>query len=490
MLLLVIIYFGFFAYFAWQNFRYAVGFFILTLPVYLIRFKIGNLPSTLLEAEFVGLFLVWIIKYFKTDFPIIVNFIKKQRGLFIFIGLFFVASVVNIFISGITDSNYWHMTVEALGLWRAYFLEPMLLFVILCGRTVILSHAYRQAGEAEGRVEGSVPTIDSSTTLRYAQNDKLNASDLIVFLALSTISISMVAILQKISPWFFPPQLWDDIVGGRVTSFFTTPNAIGLYIAPVLFLILIIIIKKLQAKNYKLIVFKDQLFNCLIVVLILGLLAILLSVSQGAWVALVAGVMVFIYFIGWKKFVVVITLVGMALALYLPSVRMAVLFQDPAGQNRLKLWSYSGEYLSQSPQNFIFGAGIRKFFDKIQKPHYNNKDLEPLQYPHNLFLNFWTEIGLIGALSFVGIILYLFWLSWQVRKNDKILGVGLMAVLTVFCVHGLVDVPYFKNDLAFIFWIIVSVILNHAYWQAGEAQRACLERQSNRAESKDLDRLA
>jgi hypothetical protein len=159
MLLLVIIYFGFFAYFAWQNFRYAVGFFILTLPVYLIRFKIGNLPSTLLEAEFVGLFLVWIIKYFKTDFPIIVNFIKKQRGLFIFIGLFFVASVVNIFISGITDSNYWHMTVEALGLWRAYFLEPMLLFVILCGRTVILSHAYRQAGEAPprwGGVEGSV----------------------------------------------------------------------------------------------------------------------------------------------------------------------------------------------------------------------------------------------------------------------------------------------------------------------------------------------
>jgi len=459
---LITVYLLLFAWFAWRNFRWAVGFFILTLPAYLIRFSVGPLPTTLLEMEFAGLFLVWLIKYFPIDLPKIIDLIKKQRRLFIFIGLFFLASVINIFVSGIDDSNYWHMTVEALGIWRAFFLEPVILFFMLVGRCHS-RHAYRHlpagrhgAGESGNPGQNQLdPRRSLPSTTIGGGDDSLATGDLVTFLIFSTVSISVVAILQKISPWFYPPQLWDDVVGGRVTSFFTTPNAIGLYLAPVMILTLVVIIKKLQMTNPKMQVFKNKLFLGSVSTLLLTIIAIILSVSQGAWVALGAGVVVFLYLVGWRKIAIVFALLAVSAGFYFIDIRTALLFQDQAGRNRLKLWSYTTHYLAASPQNFVFGTGIRKFFDKVQKPYYNQKQLEALQYPHNIVLNFWTEIGLLGMIAFVGILVYLFLSSWQIRKSDKILGAGLTAALAVFIVHGLVDVPYFKNDLAFIFWILV-----------------------------------
>ena len=397
-------------------------FFILTLPTYLIRFKFGNLPSTLLEVEFTALLIVWALKYFKSDWPRILEIIKKQRGLFIFVGLFFLASVINIFISGIDDSNYWHMTVEALGVWRAFFLQPMILFFILLGRS-------------------RAPASD------------INARDLMIALSFSTVSISVVALIQKFTGQLYAPQLWDDVLGGRVTAFFTTPNAIGLFVAPIIFLMIIILAKKDWSLS-------AQMFYSVAASLVLAIFAIWFSYSQGAWVALAAGVVVFAYLIGWRKIAVVAVLFALAFGLYSPGLRTAILFQDQAGKNRLTIWSYTETYLTASPLNFAFGTGIRKFFDKVQKPYYDHKKIEPLLYPHNILLNFWTETGLLGMISFTGILVYLFIMTARIWRAEKLLGAGLVAALMVFCMHGLVDVPYFKNDLAFGFWMIAFVILS------------------------------
>jgi uncharacterized ion transporter superfamily protein YfcC len=35
---------------------------------------------------------------------------------------------------------------------------------------------------------------------------------------------------------------------------------------------------------------------------------------------------------------------------------------------------------------------------------------------------------------------------------------GLMGAMVVIVVHGLVDVPYFKNDLAVLFWVMIGIM--------------------------------
>ena len=120
------------------------------------------------------------------------------------------------------------------------------------------------------------------------------------------------------------------------------------------------------------------------------------------------------------------------------------------------LWEHTVEYLSESPTHFILGSGIRNFFDAVQSPWYDLNVLEALKYPHNIFLNFWTEIGFLGMVLFVTIYVYVVRSIFSV--NDTTTRAALLAALTAIMVHGLVDVPYFKNDLAMLFWILVGIV--------------------------------
>ena len=68
------------------------------------------------------------------------------------------------------------------------------------------------------------------------------------------------------------------------------------------------------------------------------------------------------------------------------------------------------------------------------------------------------------------IIGYVFYLAGKIRKYSRIVGAGLLGSLTVLVVHGLVDVPYFKNDLSFLFWIIIAVIFISYYENIYQSQ--------------------
>jgi O-antigen ligase len=85
-------------------------------------------------------------------------------------------------------------------------------------------------------------------------------------------------------------------------------------------------------------------------------------------------------------------------------------------------------------------------------------------YPHNIFLNFGSELGIAGALLFTWIIIKYLFISLksgreltQTKNTDKYLAFGLAAAMIAILIHGLVDVPYFKNDLSVMFWIIIAL---------------------------------
>jgi len=406
--ILIVTYFLLFLFLAWNNFRLAVVLFIIFLPTYLIRFQIGPLPSTVLELTFGALSLAWLLKYGRYDCRKILLAMQKHKVLFIAFGLFFLSSIVSVLISD--------LFILSLGVWRAYFLEPMILFLILIGR------------------KDSVKTID-----------------LIWGLALSTVSISIYSILQKFTGWGVATPEWAIESTRRVTAFFSSPNAVGLYLAPVLMLMIFVVIKKSKQQS------PDINSWVLVVVAVLSLLAIIFTKSQGTWIGLGAGLLVFVFFLNYKKTVLAVAVMGIIFSLFIPSMRQAILFKDQAGQNRLRLLGYTEIFLSKTPANFILGTGLGEFFRKVQKPYYNDKIMERLIFPHNIFLNFWTETGLAGMLAMITMLGYVFYLANKIRKSSVLVGAGLMGVLTVLMVHGLVDVPYFKNDLSFLFWIIMAI---------------------------------
>ncbi len=410
---LLIIYTCLFSVLSWKQFETALIVFLISLPTYLIRFNVFGvtaLPSTLLELSFGILFAVWTLKYLKSDWKNIVAFTKEHCIFTICLGLFFAASVSSIFIS-----DMWKIS---LGQWRAYFLEPILFLVILIGRRVSFE----------------------KTSLG---------------LMLSTFSVSITAILQKISPSFYPPSLFDDQLFGRVTSFFTSPNDIGLYLAPLIPLCAYVALTCHSRPRSQSRVNSggNPGYRSPIAWLAftLALIAILLSKSLGAYIALFTGLLVFLWLYNFKKTTLAIIVVAL-IGFFLPPVQSLIQSKEKSSSNRVVLWDYSWKFLNESPKNFVFGTGIRQFFRKIQKPYYDVKKMERLIYPHNILLNFWTEIGLIGMVSFA--IFYIYTMLRAYKITGILTRAALISALIILFAHGLVDVPYFKNDLAFLFWAV------------------------------------
>src|SRR3990167_10359437 len=115
MSIVIIIFLLCFALIAWWRFYLGLFFLFLFLPAYLIRFYIGPLPTTLLEAM---IWLVFIIHIIKTSKPPNIQtykqVIKRNPSLFIAIFLFLLAATISIFTSIDTRA--------ALGEWKAFYI--------------------------------------------------------------------------------------------------------------------------------------------------------------------------------------------------------------------------------------------------------------------------------------------------------------------------------------------------------------------------------
>ena len=80
---------------------------------------------------------------------------------------------------------------------------------------------------------------------------------------------------------------------------------------------------------------------------------------------------------------------------------------------------------------------------------------------------FWLNLGLLGLVAFfwlVGEAVRRVWHELKKFAHAKVCSVGWLKVtaflmLLIILVHGLFDTPYFKNDLALLFWLILGVML-------------------------------
>ncbi len=422
MLILCVVYAIVLLALTWRNFRIGLALLVIFLPTYIIRFQLGSIPSTFLELTFLVVWGVWMVRYAREDYLHIKKIVQRQPIFFLCASVFFVASVASIFVG-----ETWF---KSLGLWRAYFLEPMALFFMMLGR------------------------LDESATEKQSIS-RLTIGDVVWFLTLSTLSISVYAIIQKYTGWGILVSEWAAPSTRRVTSFFTSPNAVGLYLGPAVVMMGAYLAQKKEDGPA---FFKKKMIA--LCAFVLALCALVFTKSEGTMMGLLAALLVVVYLLGYKKMAIGAILVGMVLMITVPKVRSNLLLQGRSGQNRLKLWSYSWDFLSASPQHFVLGSGLRQFYPRIQQPRFNPKELEPLIYPHNIAFNFWTEIGLFGMLAFFGMLWTMGRMAFPLKNSSKYYwAVGFCALLVLTVVHGFVDVPYFKNDLAMEWWLLASLYL-------------------------------
>ena len=460
---------------------------IAALPSYLIRFSVFGIPFTLLEAMILISFAVWVIA---NQRELIANIRKsKLRNYFkiknrypfdVEITLLLFISYIAMAISGFGDS--------ALGIWKAYFFEPVLVFILIFnvfGRKFFV-----------GTRHGA-----------FLQK-------ILWPLAISAFAVSAFAIYQKFTGHFIFNELWAAEETRRVTSFFGYPNAVGLFLGP---LVLVMMgwtvgqIRDFKDKNFKSQAPNNKQITKIIfitIVILVSLLSIYFAKSEGALAGVAAGLAIFGLLSGRKTrwaTVLLIFIAGLGIIMSQPIRDYAVkkiTLHDLSGEIRKQQWRETWQMLTGSPSIFIFGTGLANYQNAIAPYHqegiFFNKDNDPefyrhvvwneeykkshwqpveiYLYPHNIFLNFWTEIGLFGMILFVWIIGKFFVIGirnyefppkadqplaegiMNKELKNRYLTLGLIGAMVVIVVHGLVDVPYFKNDLAVMFWLLVAMI--------------------------------
>jgi len=433
---------------------YGVPVLIAGLPLYLVRFSFFGIPFTLLELLFWIVFSFWFIENFKKIKESLKLQATKRKTkttyypFTFFIILFLLSSFIALFVADFSWS--------ALGIYKAYFIEAILFYILV---------------------------------FNYFKIPK-NRSLVFNSLFLSAFIISVYAIFQKMTG-----DYWSGGVNElRVTSVFPYPNALGLYLGPItvfLYFYLINIIqrfKDLKIQRFRLI-FIFLTFN-------FSFLAIYFARSEAALIAVVVSVFLGSLFIS-KKFAIIfiiLGIIGSGVVLLNNNLKSFALekiqLKDFSGEVRKQQWRETVSVL-ENPKNFVFGCGLSAYQSCVESYHQegiffnSERDLdfqrkivifddkyraehwrptEIYMYPHNILLNFWTELGLLGVIAFLGLVIQFFYFGIkmlndkEINKKNRIIIIGLMAIMLEIFIHGLVDVPYFKNDLSFLFWTFFAMM--------------------------------
>lgn len=406
----------------WKQPAQAFAFLPLALPTYVIRTSIGPLPTTMLELIIGATVIGWMLHEVRGQEGWIAGMTKRiKSGWEVFrpwkwvAGCWLLAGFISIFVS----PNH----LAAIGLYRAYFIEPLLIFFI--------------GGEV----------------LRNNQKTKFQLTDL---LAIAVIILGLWSIIQMTTGWGIPDP-WNFVPGRRAVGPFPFPNALALFVTPIAAFLFADLIRGWKKKGEACTWIVTPWLS--IPGYLLSLASIILAASDGGLIALGAASFLVLVFNRRTR------LLGISLAIlgtiFIASiaplrerVTTVIMFREWSSKVRIVMWQ---ETLMMLKDHKIMGAGLGGYPFVIRVYHRSGDWMEVFQYPHNVILNLWSEIGLFGLFVFGWILV-----KWGAgKKKPRIEHAILVApIIVAILVHGLVDVPYFKNDLAILFWLLILVTMH------------------------------
>lgn len=411
-----------FAAIAVYSCRLGINAVIFLMPTYFIRYSFLGIPTSFLEVMIYTLFLVWLYKEMKSGkrFEKLSVLFKKERVLFYGILLLF---------SGLFISTAYSSDIRtSLGIVKGWFVDPFLFFLIF------------------------VSCIGGDKDIKNA----------LFGWVLSGLAVALVAINYFIAG--------DVTFDGRLRAFFLSPNHLAMYLAPAFIIILAFLINipnlrinetKEKIEIGKLGNYRLRITNYELLITILAAISVVLYLTHsfGALLGISAGSACMIVKLFCRKeglhknknfFSIALVLLFFGLVLGLGKLEQ---IENSSGRSsfhsRAMIWNASREMIKESP---LVGIGPGTFQEKYLS--ISAKFSEPylewaVPQPHNIFLAFYLQTGVLGLLGFVAI---LFWFFMNTKKS-----VMITALMLYFLIHGLIDTTYWKNDLSVMFWLVLGI---------------------------------
>lgn len=382
--------------------RWSLTLMSAAMPLYVVRWRVGPLPTTLLENLILLTGALYVFTLWRHHEPL-----PRRTPYDVPILLFVLAGVIGIFVA--PDHR------AATGVFRAYLLEPIAIFYL------------------------------ATAVLRSAADFKP-----ILLAGAASASVFSLLVVATFVTVLAGGHLIIDAAPG---VFGINPNAVALYLEPA------------AAVALGFVLFADSRASRSVALAVLAFVlpALVCTLSRGA---LLAGAVLAIVAVlsvrdmRLKLGLLSVALVGGLALSQVPFVgaRLAHQFDSQHGTLalRLAIWKVTLRMLGDHP---LFGAGISAY--QAVMAHYRTRNLHPEPYAHDIILTTWSEVGLIGLAAFAVIFIGLLWRARRAFGSAgdiyRPLLWGIFAAWVVLGIHGLVDSPYWKNDLSLQFWMLASL---------------------------------
>ncbi|MGB0757744.1 MAG: O-antigen ligase family protein [Patescibacteria group bacterium] len=399
---------------AWRP--YLGGLLVLSLlPSYILRDSVIGIPTTLLEMMIVLWFVITVIHSIRTKrihqwMRLLKSRVMLVYGLFVLVGLLTALFAPDIRL--------------ALGAWKGWMLGPFV-FVL----TSIFHYRLKRDAYAL--------TLASCGTL---------------------LLVSIWGMIEYIGG--FGMQ-----IPGYINAMFSSANYVALLIIPLWFVSLGLSLHRVEKKLSS----KGELVWWVFFHALVGV-TILLTKSYAGILAATAGVLYIAAslprdFIYRKLAHGMLMIVAVGAGLFILSDGKLDRFANNTSYNsfetRQQIWTVTWDLIQDKP---LVGIGFGNF-----EPVYYDRAFElfspPLEWEvpraHNIFLHTWVEMGLVGLAMVIGLL----WLLFSNLRNlllqpeERYMVFGVVAALLSVVVHGLLDTPYFKNDLSIVFVYIIVLVL-------------------------------
>ena len=252
---------------------------------------------------------------------------------------------------------------------------------------------------------------------------------------------------------------WSMEGVGRAIGLFNSATAFGIFVGRALAMALALAIFLPMGDD--LLRRRRWGYALLCVPLGLGTLA---SYTRGAWLGVLVAVIVVALIARSRRLLLGIFglgVLGALYALFSNVERLYSLFSLSGGTNgsRLVIWQSAWRVIKAHP---LTGIGLDQF---LYQEGYGipQTRFQTVSHPHNWILDTWLRLGLWGlalmALTFV-VYFVLAGRAYRGQRNTVrgALILALIAGMTDHVVHGLVDMAYFTQDLALVFWFMLALL--------------------------------
>lgn len=399
------------------RFRLTVSILPFAFLLYMVKFQLFGIPFNVVEMMVYVSFLAYVLLNIK-KLEQSKKILKKEWVLSLL--LFLLAAIFSLLIVP-ENMQVWGEMVEtkrrALGVFKGWIVMPLLFFIMWY------------------------------SVVRWEKKNWYLGMRLYV---ISALVLSFSAFYQVLTSKYI--HYLED----RASGPFTNANYLSLYLGPAFVFLLIYLMKKWKK------IPKLEITLSVLSLLILAL-AIYFSKSYACWLAIL-GVFAIYFLFQIKKFN--LRSVGVVLGTL---ILVCVLFLTQVGTQkfdrligasssaRMEVWKVSRNFIKEDP---ILGIGLWQF-----EPQYKLKAAEILGkrpqelsmlHPHNIFLAFWLNTGILGLFAFLWLLAVCF---WKLKKSKSPEVVISCIMLFYIVLHGFFDTPFWKNDLALQFFMISGGIL-------------------------------